>query len=185
MSAAATLKNHKIAISLQRLTDLRHFEKSLNRHISATIWLILMKFGKMTHIGPLQWTELQFWIFENPRWRWSLIWKSQKLPYLSNNLTDVHENLVWWCKMGLLISPLKHLNFKNPRWWTAAILKTVKSPHLRNSFDQFWWILVHFAYWSSESDVKYSFNFWQSYMAHRCLQCIDAVGWATGRASGL
>jgi len=29
-------------------------KKPLNRHISANVWPILMKFGTMTHIGPLQ-----------------------------------------------------------------------------------------------------------------------------------
>ena len=28
--------------------------KPLNRHISTTVWPILMKFGTMTQIGPLQ-----------------------------------------------------------------------------------------------------------------------------------
>jgi len=27
------------------MADGRHFEKPLNRHISATVWLILIKFG--------------------------------------------------------------------------------------------------------------------------------------------
>ena len=31
----------------------RPFWKQLNRHISAPVWQILMKFGTMTHIGPL------------------------------------------------------------------------------------------------------------------------------------
>ena len=30
------------------------FWKQLNHHISATVWLILLKFGTVTHIGPLQ-----------------------------------------------------------------------------------------------------------------------------------
>jgi len=35
--------------------DSRHFEeKTLNRHISATIRSILMKFGMVMHIGPWQ-----------------------------------------------------------------------------------------------------------------------------------
>jgi len=37
------------------MADGRHFEKkSLNRHISATVWPILMKFGMVTHIGSWQ-----------------------------------------------------------------------------------------------------------------------------------
>ena len=33
------------------------FWKPLNRHICATIWLTLMKFGTVTHIGSLQWID--------------------------------------------------------------------------------------------------------------------------------
>jgi len=33
----------------------RHFEKKpLNRHSSVTVWSILMKFGTLAHIGPIQ-----------------------------------------------------------------------------------------------------------------------------------
>jgi len=37
--------------------DGRRFEKLLNCNISAGIWLILIKFDKVTHIGPLCPTE--------------------------------------------------------------------------------------------------------------------------------
>jgi len=42
-------------------------QKTLNRHISATILPILMKFGKVTHIGPAD-LPLKFRIYENPKW---------------------------------------------------------------------------------------------------------------------
>ena len=44
----------------------RHFEKPLNRHISATVGPIWMKFGTVTQIGRLQGTArpLKFRIFE-------------------------------------------------------------------------------------------------------------------------
>jgi len=49
---AAILKTVKSSYLCNRLTD---FEKKLsNRHIYATVWPILMKFGRVTHIGPLQ-----------------------------------------------------------------------------------------------------------------------------------
>ena len=32
-------------------------KKPLNRYISATVWLILIRFGTVTHIGPLQWFD--------------------------------------------------------------------------------------------------------------------------------
>ena len=34
------------------MADGRHLEKSKIRHISATDWPILMKFGRLTQIGP-------------------------------------------------------------------------------------------------------------------------------------
>jgi len=40
-----------------KMADSRHFEKKpLNRHISATVWPILMKFGMATLICPIQGT---------------------------------------------------------------------------------------------------------------------------------
>jgi len=43
------------------------------------------------------------------------------------------QNLVRWCKMGLLTAQtIKNLNFRTPRWRMADILKTVKSPYLCN-----------------------------------------------------
>ena len=47
------------------------FWRQLNRHISATVWSILMKFGMMTHIGPSVWCKVQicnfrqFYVVEN------------------------------------------------------------------------------------------------------------------------
>jgi len=43
-----------IASNKSKMADGRCFEKKpLNRHISATVWRILVKFGTVTHIGPL------------------------------------------------------------------------------------------------------------------------------------
>ena len=44
----------KFEFHKSKMADGRHFEKPLNRHISATVWPILMNFGTMTHMGPLQ-----------------------------------------------------------------------------------------------------------------------------------
>ena len=47
----------KFEFPKSKMADGRHFEKSpLNRHVSATVWPILMKFGTMAQIGPLQGT---------------------------------------------------------------------------------------------------------------------------------
>ena len=62
------------------------FWKPLNRHISATIWPILMKFGMVTQIGPYR--ALKFRIFQKPRWRRRPSWKSQKSRYLRNCLIN-------------------------------------------------------------------------------------------------
>jgi len=40
-----------------KMVDGRHFEKPLNRHISATVQSTLINYGLMTHIGPLQPTD--------------------------------------------------------------------------------------------------------------------------------
>ena len=44
----------KIRISQIQDGERPPFWEPLNRHISASVWPILMKFGTMTHIGPLQ-----------------------------------------------------------------------------------------------------------------------------------
>jgi len=45
----------KFEFPKSKMADGRPFEKKpLNRHISATVGLILMKFGTVTQIGPLQ-----------------------------------------------------------------------------------------------------------------------------------
>jgi len=91
-----------------------------------------MKFGTVTYIGPVQWTELKFHIFENPRWQSLAILKLQKSRHLSNGLFDLceiwHDNAKWL----LTTQIVKNLNFKNPRRQKTAILKMVKSPHLCN-----------------------------------------------------
>ena len=41
------------------MADSRHLEKSKIRHISATDWSILMKFGRLAQIGSTKRTSLQ------------------------------------------------------------------------------------------------------------------------------
>jgi len=36
------------------MADGRHFEQPLNRHNSATVWRIVMKFDMMTHVDPFK-----------------------------------------------------------------------------------------------------------------------------------
>ena len=47
---APTVK--KFEYHKSKMADGRHFEKTLNRHISATFWPILIKFGAVMHNGP-------------------------------------------------------------------------------------------------------------------------------------
>ena len=49
----------KFEFPKSKMADGRRFEKKnlLNRHISATVWPILMKFGTMTQIAPVQGTD--------------------------------------------------------------------------------------------------------------------------------
>jgi len=55
---------------------------------------------------------LKFRIFENPRWLWQPSWKSQKLQYLSNNLTDLHEIMYCDAKLVFLLPwLLKNLGY--------------------------------------------------------------------------
>ena len=47
---APTVK--KFEFQKSKMANNCHFYKPLNRHISATVRPILMKFGRMMHIGP-------------------------------------------------------------------------------------------------------------------------------------
>jgi len=54
MSLLTVLTVKKFEFPKSKMADGRHFEKPLNRHISATVGQILMKFGMVTPIGRLQ-----------------------------------------------------------------------------------------------------------------------------------
>ena len=113
-------------------------QKLLNRHISATVWGILMKFGSDAHWPLTSDLPLKCRIFEYLKWRQPPSWKSHKLRYLRNGLTDRYEILYADAKrVSYPIRSLKNLNFTNPRWRTAAILKTMKSPYLCNLLSDF------------------------------------------------
>jgi len=58
MDLLTVLTVKKIEFLKFKMVDGGHFEKKpLNRHISATVGPILMKFGKETQICPLQETD--------------------------------------------------------------------------------------------------------------------------------
>jgi len=142
--------------------------KALNRHICATVWSILMKFGTMTHIRPVQ--RIDRWNFQ--------FWGKSKMAAAMLKITKIAifpqrfdrslRNLVRWCKMGLLTAPtVKNLSVKNPRWRTDTILKTVKSPYLCNlltDFDEIW---HSDACWSPAPDVKFKFLIFDNHIRRR------------------
>jgi len=49
------------------MADGRHLQKPLNRHNSATVRQIALKFGMMTHFEPLKPTDDQNFLFEFDR----------------------------------------------------------------------------------------------------------------------
>jgi len=132
------------------MADGRHFEKPLNCHISATVWPILMKFGTVTQIGPLQGSgdrPLKFRIFQKTGWRRLPSWKTTKIAISQQRIERSSRNLARLCKMGhLTAQTVKNFKFpkskmaaRGPR--TAAIFKTVKSSYPRNrliDFDEIW-----------------------------------------------
>ena len=61
-------------------------QNQLNRHVYATFWSILMKFGSDAHWPLTADRSLKYQIFESP--------KSQKSRYLRNGLTDLYE--IWY-----------------------------------------------------------------------------------------
>jgi len=76
------------------MADGRHCQKPLNRHISATFWPILMKFGMVMQISPLQVTDhLNFEFFKNQHGCGRHLEKPQKWRYHSSGLTDLSE--IW------------------------------------------------------------------------------------------
>jgi len=108
-------------------------KRSKNRHISATTWLIGMKFGTVTHIDLHNRIGDKKLIFlEIQDGRGPLSWKIEKGPYIGNGLTDRHEN---WNDVERY-PHLKFQNFKNPRCRTTALLKNRKSTIYQQQFDR-------------------------------------------------
>jgi len=78
------------------MADGRHYEKkSLNIHISATVRLILMKFGMVTNIGPLQGIirkKFEFLKIQDSGGRH--LENHKKSRYLRNGFTDLYK--IWY-----------------------------------------------------------------------------------------
>ena len=85
-----------------------YWKKTLNRHISATVRPILMKFGMLTHIGPWQRINrynVEFLKIQDGSGRH--LEKSQKSRYLHNGLTDFYET--WYRGAKCISQPLRPL----------------------------------------------------------------------------
>ena len=87
---ALTIKNFEFHKS--KMADGRRLEKPLNRHIYATFWPILMKFGMMTHIVPYSGKVVKisnFWKFKMAAA--AMLKITKKSWYIRNGLTDLYE----------------------------------------------------------------------------------------------
>ena len=121
------------------MADRRHFEKLLNRHISATVYRFWWNWHDDANCRV---RPLKFRIFQKPRWWRQPSWKITKIAISQQRIGRSSRNFAWLCKMGLLTTQtVKKWNFQNPRWRAAAIIKSVKSPYLRKrltDFDEIW-----------------------------------------------
>ena len=136
-----SLGGPKRAHNKSKVADGRHFEKkSKNCHISAKLWPISTKFGKMPQSDLLNMRRSKR--FELIRNHWmATILKAGKSQCLGNGLTDRHKI---WCDNTYWPSATYQLlitqTFKNPTWWTAATWKSKN----RNIFVTVWPIAAKF-----------------------------------------
>jgi len=86
-----------------------------NRHISATIWLILTKFGTLHEFYASD-RVLNNSDLENPTWQMPAILKNKKSPYLCKRLTYFDE--IWHGDASPSAPDwaLKISDFENPQW---------------------------------------------------------------------
>ena len=91
-------------------------KKPLNRHICATVWWILMKFGTVTQIDPVQQTIvkiLNFWLYKVAA---AAILKITKIAKSMQRFDQSLRYLVRWCKMGLFAAAtVKKFEFQKSR----------------------------------------------------------------------
>ena len=101
--------------------------------MSATMWPIFMKFGTVTHIGPLHRPGRQnfdCWKIQNGGGRYL---ENHKNRDISATVWPIFTQFGMRCKMGSLTArTAKNWHVKNATWGTAATVKTVQSPYLCN-----------------------------------------------------
>ena len=133
-------------------------KKTLNRYISAIVWPILMKFGKMTQIGPYRGCTVKFLNFWKFKMAAAAILKITKIAISPQRFDRSLRNLVRWCIMGLLTAlTVKNFKFHKSKRRTAAILKTVKSPYLCNRLTDFDEIRQDDALWAPTAERSLKF----------------------------
>ena len=124
-----------------------HLEKMINWYISASVWLILMKFCMLMHIGSHDHNGCsKIQIFKNPRW-WQM---AAILKSIKCDIFATVPPIVMKFGMTMHISPshfdqwksvVKIWKVKNPRWQMVAILKIEKLWYLQQ-FGRFCWNFV-------------------------------------------
>ena len=82
----------KISVSKIQDGEWPPFWKPINRHVPTTVWLILMKFCMVMHIGLRQGIDCWNFEFLNIQHSGATILK----------ITKSSENVAQWCKVGLL-----------------------------------------------------------------------------------
>ena len=121
-------------------------KKPLNHHISATIWPILMKFGTVKQFGTLQGVRpLKFRIFQKPRWRQSLSWKTTKIAISQQRTDRSSRNLARLCKMGVFTIQIVKKNWitkiqdgGRPPFWKKPLNCYLYLSKRLTDFDEIW-----------------------------------------------
>ena len=118
-------------------------KKPLSRHISATVWLILMKFGTVTHWHLTADRPLKFCIFELGKMALAAILKITKIAMSPQRFGRSLRNLVRWCQIGLLTAPtVKKFEFQKSNMADGRHFENCQIAIALQPFDQFWWNLT-------------------------------------------
>jgi len=107
------------------MADGRHFEKKpLNRHILATVWPILMKFGTVTQIGPYRRQTVKMLNFSKT--------KMAAVATLINHKNCDITTTDWpiFAKFGMImqIGPFKGEAVKISKFWKSKMAERKQQP---------------------------------------------------------
>ena len=140
-------------------------KQPLNRHISAIVWSLLMKFGILAPIGPHTGRQIvKISNFSKTKMAAAAILKNHKNRDITAMDWPIFAKFGMIMQNGSLNRPdsWKNLNCQNPRWRTAAILKTVKSPYLRNRLTDFNEIWHRDVDWPPTGDRPLKYRFFKN-----------------------